>query len=460
MASGAEPRVILVHVGGGTGGGPTNDVSSEEADVFTPNQIEATRDDIVQFQFSGSPGNHTVTQSSFATPCEPLQGGFDSGWVTVFQQINPFPAWNLTITNDAEPIWFFCKQDLGVPSHCKAGMVGVINIGSISFNEFESAASAASTVGQEQGGFIGVNAAATGPPTIPSGAQYLNPNLIPDSSTTSALSTSPSSASMSPANQSAFPSPSALDTGHPAPPPSQSGAAQHSGPHVAVIAGATTAAVLLLLGLGIVLLLLLRRRRNRAIAREDSRSQHEQGHAGQYHEGHDPVYGTDGATHMSETTLLAAVSLRDALAYPQPHDADMERVMAEQRAVEAEYAPPTAWVVDEKGLPSTASRPPSQAQSHSHRPQDTRAPHEANLQRVLQKHREAEAEYAHARDIAGVRDENAAQVQADVPSPASSSAVPQRETTLTTIAAEVASLRAQMARLESERRGELPPAYD
>lgn len=39
--------------------------------AFTPNDIKAAPGDILQFQFSML--NHTVTQSSFNAPCQPIQ---------------------------------------------------------------------------------------------------------------------------------------------------------------------------------------------------------------------------------------------------------------------------------------------------------------------------------------------------------------------------------------------------
>ena len=49
-----------------------------------------------------SPGNHTVTQSTFSKPCEPEAGGFDSGWVFVPAGETDIPEWNLTITDDSK----------------------------------------------------------------------------------------------------------------------------------------------------------------------------------------------------------------------------------------------------------------------------------------------------------------------------------------------------------------------
>ena len=55
------------------------------------------------FVFDGMPGNHTVAQSAFGKPCEPLEGGFDSGFIFVPQGASaPFPTWNLTITDDSK----------------------------------------------------------------------------------------------------------------------------------------------------------------------------------------------------------------------------------------------------------------------------------------------------------------------------------------------------------------------
>ncbi|KAF7364552.1 hypothetical protein MVEN_00324200 [Mycena venus] len=158
-------QVIQVAVGGG-GGAPQ----------FNPNKFNAANGTIIRFQFTGNPGNHTVTQSSFAKPCEPMAGGFDSGWISVPTQLNPPPEWNITVTNDQVPIWFYCKQltDIqvveGPKPHCNQGMLGAVNIGGKSFDIWTAAAAAATTVGQAQGGLGGIAATATAPPFIPFGA--------------------------------------------------------------------------------------------------------------------------------------------------------------------------------------------------------------------------------------------------------------------------------------------------
>ncbi|KAJ6492149.1 hypothetical protein C8R45DRAFT_990494, partial [Mycena sanguinolenta] len=205
---------------------------------------------------------------------------------------------------------------------------------------------------------------------------------------------------------------------------------------------------------------------------------------------------------------------QDPFAYIQPHDMARQRIMAEQRAVEAEYAPATTWVVDEMEpqshiepvVQSAPAQPyyhhaPARLESPHPPPRDGRTlayhrPQDAQLDRVIEKHREAEAEYyanAHTHGFAPASsawpDENRgahAQAMLDVRrNPGSSRGTPTRThsaassvpesvayppspggsssahgaAAMTTIAAEMAALRAQVARLESERREELPPAY-
>ncbi|KAJ7131924.1 hypothetical protein C8R46DRAFT_1140712 [Mycena filopes] len=156
-------QVVTVKVGGDPG------------TLYTPNNINASIGTIVSFEFSGIPGNHTVTQSSLATPCEPLAGGFDSGWV-FFNSSGPAPVWNLTITDDTKPIWFYCKQ-LEPILHCKNGMSGVINLGQGNLSAFKASASAVSTVGEAEGAFVGIGASATGAPSLAPGASYYNPSI-------------------------------------------------------------------------------------------------------------------------------------------------------------------------------------------------------------------------------------------------------------------------------------------
>ncbi|KAJ8475363.1 hypothetical protein ONZ51_g6599 [Trametes cubensis] len=132
---------------------------------FDPPLVNAASGDIVSFVFDSVPSNHSVVQSTFDSPCQPLKGGFASGFVVVPAGASgPFPTWNLTITNDAEPIWFYCAQtqvrreceggfcaDGQLAAHCEGGMVGVINfnapISRQGLASFEAKAKAQTVVG-------------------------------------------------------------------------------------------------------------------------------------------------------------------------------------------------------------------------------------------------------------------------------------------------------------------------
>ncbi|KAJ7668642.1 hypothetical protein DFH06DRAFT_1321878 [Mycena polygramma] len=99
--------------------------------VFTPQVINAALGDTVIFNFTQ--GNHSATQSDFATPCEPLhdtnvtKNGFNTDLrpagngtsVTQFTLIM-----NPDIANDT--IWFYDQATCGI------GGVGVINPGNVS----------------------------------------------------------------------------------------------------------------------------------------------------------------------------------------------------------------------------------------------------------------------------------------------------------------------------------------
>ncbi|KAJ7448335.1 hypothetical protein FB451DRAFT_1567265 [Mycena latifolia] len=109
---------------------------------FNPPTISAPNGTVVSFRFSGIPGNHSVTQSTFVAPCAPLKGGFDSGFMPGREtKVGHFPTWNYPVTDDSNPMWFFCQQQSPTP-HCNAGMVGVINVGVAqkSFQEFQAKA--------------------------------------------------------------------------------------------------------------------------------------------------------------------------------------------------------------------------------------------------------------------------------------------------------------------------------
>jgi len=131
----AAQNVIPISVGASTG--------ASDIFIFNPSNVTANEGDIVMFTFSGSPGNHSVTQSSFTDPCDPIPGGFDTGTVFIPAGLTTgFPTWNLTITNGSRPLWFFCKQLAPAP-HCNVGMVGSINAattGNLSFSAYQALA--------------------------------------------------------------------------------------------------------------------------------------------------------------------------------------------------------------------------------------------------------------------------------------------------------------------------------
>jgi len=143
----------------------------DNGQFYTPKQIAAPKGSIINFQFVGSA--HSVVQGDFSTPCQPLQGGFDSG-VTGLQVQNSSTLshpvqWNLTITDDAMPIWFYCKVMMPQP-HCQSGMVGVINPpsqGNQTFQAYSNASAMSTPTSQHNGSSLtGIGASATQPPVL------------------------------------------------------------------------------------------------------------------------------------------------------------------------------------------------------------------------------------------------------------------------------------------------------
>jgi plastocyanin len=99
--------------------------SASGAIAYSPNNIKAAVGDMVQFQFAG--GNHTVTQSTFDEPCQPIAmnsnvTGFFSGFIPVAASTPNTAAYTIAI-NNTTPIWVYCSQG----THCQKGMNLVIN---------------------------------------------------------------------------------------------------------------------------------------------------------------------------------------------------------------------------------------------------------------------------------------------------------------------------------------------
>lgn len=194
------------------------DVGTDDTSVsggplqYFPSTANVSKGSVVTFRFYGVGNNHTVTQSSFSSPCQPLSGGFDSGFIYIPSGVKSgFPVWNLTITDDSTPIWFYCKQ-LNPGPHCISGMVGAINAptsGNNTYSAFLSAAkSSTGNPGQGEGGLAGQGASASAPPgPFPSGATgYSVPTgTAPPSSALSSAATTTSAASKSTSTSSAVP---------------------------------------------------------------------------------------------------------------------------------------------------------------------------------------------------------------------------------------------------------------
>lgn len=93
--------------------------------AYFPNNIKAAVGDMVQFQFA--PANHTVTQSTFDAPCQPIAmnsnvTGIYSGFMPVSASSTTTPTYTVMI-NSTTPMWLYCSQG----KHCQNGMTMVIN---------------------------------------------------------------------------------------------------------------------------------------------------------------------------------------------------------------------------------------------------------------------------------------------------------------------------------------------
>ncbi|KAI1182332.1 Cupredoxin [Nemania serpens] len=105
----------------GTGATHSVQVGGSAGLAYSPSEIKAAVGDMVIFTFMSQ--NHTVTQSSFDTPCDPLQGGLNSGFnPNPNNTIVPAPQVAMQVMTD-KPTWFYCAQT----GHCGKGMVFSIN---------------------------------------------------------------------------------------------------------------------------------------------------------------------------------------------------------------------------------------------------------------------------------------------------------------------------------------------
>ncbi|KAI0908919.1 hypothetical protein F4823DRAFT_563376 [Ustulina deusta] len=119
--------------------------------MFNPNNVTELIGTVVEFSYN--PANHSIVQSSFDKPCQPIErdgGGFVAPFVPT-QQAPSGVTFEVTLTN-ADPVWFYCAQTK--KSHCQSGMVGSINAaaeGAKTFQAFKDLAAKAdpSTIGPD-----------------------------------------------------------------------------------------------------------------------------------------------------------------------------------------------------------------------------------------------------------------------------------------------------------------------
>ncbi|KAK3955779.1 hypothetical protein QBC32DRAFT_16024 [Pseudoneurospora amorphoporcata] len=112
-------------------------VGENEKLEFVPETLKAAVGDTVEYQFFSK--NHSVVQSSFDKPCQPLEDGFFSGFVPTS---SPKEASRTTFTiniKDTKPRWVYCSQG----SHCQSGMVHGINVESKKMDEYKREAAKA-----------------------------------------------------------------------------------------------------------------------------------------------------------------------------------------------------------------------------------------------------------------------------------------------------------------------------
>ncbi|KAJ4348386.1 uncharacterized protein N0V89_009760 [Didymosphaeria variabile] len=91
---------------------------------FEPQNVVAEVGDLIEFHFL--PKNHTIVQSTFDKPCEPLADG--PGIFSGFNFATPSGEAEKAFTflvQSKEPFWYYCSQTVG--DHCQKGMSGVIN---------------------------------------------------------------------------------------------------------------------------------------------------------------------------------------------------------------------------------------------------------------------------------------------------------------------------------------------
>lgn len=105
------------------GAGATHEVAvgGEQGLSYFPQEVAAQVGDMIIFTFYSQ--NHTVTQSTFDSPCSAMEGGMDSGFMAnPDNSIDPPPQVAMQVMT-TDPIWMYCAQG----NHCGSGMAFSIN---------------------------------------------------------------------------------------------------------------------------------------------------------------------------------------------------------------------------------------------------------------------------------------------------------------------------------------------
>jgi plastocyanin len=133
---------------------------------FNPPSVTAAVGDIIEFEFKTK--NHSVSQSTFAQPCQFKSGGVDSGFRATAADATSFAKWSFEVKT-TEALWFFCAQ-LAPADHCQKGMVFAINpTADKSFEAYKAAAINGAAAGGAAGGASGSASAPTGTTLTASG---------------------------------------------------------------------------------------------------------------------------------------------------------------------------------------------------------------------------------------------------------------------------------------------------
>ncbi|KAI8664438.1 hypothetical protein NCS55_00952500 [Fusarium keratoplasticum] len=188
---------------------------------YTPDTISAAKGDIIEFHFDSM---HSVVAGDFNKPCTPVtSGGFYSGDLPASG--NSF--FSITV-NNTDPIFFYC----GIEGHCQAGMAGVINQGSDTLKEYQSAAAKTDKSTSPKAAFGGTlsSKSNTGSASTTTTTASESSSTASESSSTGSASTTKTTASESSSTRTSTPSGSAAASASSVP----AAAPQVTGPIVCV----------------------------------------------------------------------------------------------------------------------------------------------------------------------------------------------------------------------------------